>query len=68
MKKIRDKYVRLSNWCHGWRLDLDDWWVRAKRPGDELIFGNSTRGFLGEASIAVMHPEDCYRIDRGMRP
>lgn len=65
---IRDRYVRASNWCYGWRRDLDGWWVRAKKPHDELIFGNSHRGFLSEACIAVMTPEDCYRMDRSMRP
>lgn len=65
----QDKYIRVMNWLNGWRRDYDGWWVRARREHDELILGpNPHRGFLEEACIAVMMPEDARKIDKGIRP
>ena len=66
---LKRKWIAASNWLNGWRQDYEGWWVRARRFDDELIMGpNPMRGFLEEASVAVMTPEDCYRLDRGIRP
>ena len=62
-------WMLASNWLNGWRRDHDNWLVRARREEDEETLGpNPHRGFLEEACIAVMMPEDAYRMDRRIRP
>lgn len=56
--------IRVMNWFAGWRLDLDDWWVRAKRETDPTKLSSDV-GFVEEACIVVRTPEQAWKLDRG---
>lgn len=65
---MKQMMIRACNWLNGWRRDHDDWWVRARREGDEAALGpNPMRGFLEEACVAVMTPEDAFELDWGWK-
>lgn len=56
--------TRFLNWLSGWRLDLDDWWVRARRATDPDLIGREDLGFTDEASIMVRTPGIARDVDR----
>lgn len=56
--------TRFLNWWNGWRLDLDGWWVRARRDGDDPV-GRGMCGFTEEASVAVSTPAEARALDKG---
>lgn len=56
--------IRFLNWWNGWRLDLDDWWVRARRESDPIGLPSEI-GFLEEACIAVRTPRQAREVDTG---
>ncbi|SCW95351.1 hypothetical protein [Ancylobacter rudongensis] len=61
---LRERLIRFLNWWNGWRLDLDDWWVRARRESDPSNLPSSI-GFLEEACIVVRTPEQAREVDTG---
>ena len=57
--------IRLANWWSGWRMDLDGYWVRARRFDDPDLDEWPELGFTEEACLAVRSPRIAFDIDRG---
>ena len=56
--------IRLLNWLNGWRVHLDGWIVRARRPDDPSTLDCEV-GFLEEACIAVRTHDQARAVDTG---
>ena len=54
-------------WWNGWRVDLDGWLVRARRPDDEAILikhlGDGVT-LIEESAVAVQTLHDARLLDR----
>ena len=59
-------FHRFLNWLNGWRLDLDGFWVRAKRIDDPQLSLHPALGFTDEGCIGARTPEIAYAVDNGM--
>jgi hypothetical protein len=51
---------------HGWIIDGDGWFVRAMRPGDQLIGYVPRFGFTCEGAIFVREAQHCHDYDLGV--
>jgi hypothetical protein len=58
------RYLRVINWFAGWRLDLDGFWVRARRATDPDLALRPDLGLTEEACIAARSPAIAHDIDR----
>lgn len=56
---------RILAWLNGWRLDLDGWYVRARRDGDPSELAPE-HGFVEEAGIAVRTAAIARDVDSGV--
>jgi hypothetical protein len=57
--------TRLLCWLRGWRRDLDDWIVRAKRASDPTRLPSEV-GFVEDACVAVRTWEQARALDGGI--
>lgn len=65
-----DMITKILIWMRGWRLDLDGWYVRARREVDPDLsaISRSDLGFIEEACIDVRSPVIAKQIDAGKLP
>ena len=56
--------MKLLNWLNGWRQDMDDWLVRARRASDPATLPAEI-GYVEESAIVVRTHKVARQIDAG---
>lgn len=63
---MTDLWTAFRVWLAGWRVDLDGWYVRARRADDPDLEFHPDLGFTEESCIAVRDIHAARYIDTGL--